>query len=78
MTTQTTQMAGAIVLAESALEMLIDAASELQDAGDTQGHQELSGLADSLSSAVEGIRQRKSALDAGGAAPITNDNPSEA
>jgi len=64
MTDLSSELASAAVLADSAFEMLIDAATVLQDAGDQEGFQELSALADTISNAVEKLRQRKASLDA--------------
>jgi hypothetical protein len=68
------ELASATVLADGAFEMLLDAATVLQDAGDLEGHQELSALADTISKAVEKLRQRKLELDAANPANPANEN----
>ena len=64
MTGPASELASAAVLSDSAIEMLLDAAGLLKDAGDMQGHAELYGLADQVSKAVEKIRDRKAEIQA--------------
>jgi hypothetical protein len=61
-TKQSVHLAGAIVLANSAQDILADAASELKDAGEEDGHQELTTLATGLSKAVQRLLERKDAI----------------
>lgn len=57
-------LAAAIMLADSAAEILVDAASELKDAGEEDGHQELTALAQGVSQATQRLRKRKDAIRA--------------
>lgn len=63
MSDHTLQLASAIILGDSAVDLLLDAASVLKDAGETTERQVLSVLAEQASHSVERIRQRKQLID---------------
>jgi hypothetical protein len=62
MTNVPAQLASALVLADGAFEMLVDAASELKNAGENEAHQELTTLASAVSDVVRRIGARKDEL----------------
>lgn len=68
------QLASAIVLADSAVEMLLDAAAVLKDAGETTERQALSRIADQASGSLDRLRRRKLLLEADGAPEAANEN----
>ena len=70
------QLASAIVLADSAVEMLLDAAAVLKDAGETIERQALSNIADQASDSLDRLRRRKLLLETDGALDAANENES--
>jgi hypothetical protein len=64
-TKPSTHLTAALMLADSALAVLRDAVSELEDAGDKDGHQEISTIANELSEAVGYLRERRKAAQLG-------------
>lgn len=70
------QLASAIVLADSAVEMLLDAAAVLKDAGETTERQALSNIAEQASKSVDRLRRRKLLLETDGAREAANENDS--
>ena len=69
------ELASAVVLADSAFEMIIDAADVLKDVGDLTGHAELYALAGQLSKTTEKIRARKAEIDA--SEPANENDPTD-
>jgi hypothetical protein len=68
------QLASAIVLGDSAVEMLLDAAAVLKDAGETTERQALSSIADQASGSLDRLRRRKLLLETDGAPEAANEN----
>ena len=66
------QLASAIVLADSAVEMLRDAATVLKDAGETTERQALSSIANQASESLERLRRRKLLLETDSAPDAAN------
>jgi hypothetical protein len=56
--TSSSEIASAVILADAALNMIIDTATVLKDAGEIDAHQEFSGLADQASKAIEKLKKR--------------------
>ena len=70
------QLASAIVLGDSAVDMLLDAAAVLKDAGETIERQALSSIAQQASESLDRLRRRKLLLEADGALDAANENES--
>lgn len=64
MNDRSSQLASAIVLADSAFEMLVDTATVLKDAGEQAFHDEFQRLAEAVSASMANLRQRKVELEA--------------
>ncbi len=69
------QLASAIVLADSAVEMLLDAAAVLKDAGETTERQALCSIANQASGSLERLRGRKLLLETDGMPEAANESP---
>jgi hypothetical protein len=80
MSDHTLQLASAIILGDSAVDLLLDTAAVLEDAGETTERQVLSILAEQASSSVERLRQRKQFIDSAVTSEAANDDdaPDEA
>jgi hypothetical protein len=74
MSDQTLQLASAIVLGDSAVELLFDAAGVLNDAGETTERQVLSILAEKALNSMERLRQRKQLLEMAAPPKAANDH----
>ena len=74
MSDHTLQLASAIILGDSAVDLLLDTAAVLEDAGETTERQVLSILAEQASSSVERLRQRKQFIDSAVTCEAANDD----
>ncbi|HKJ63301.1 MAG TPA: hypothetical protein VKA94_15110 [Hyphomicrobiales bacterium] len=74
MSDHTLQLASAIILGDSAVDLLLDTAAVLEDAGETAERQVLSTLAEQASSSVERLRQRKQFIDSAVTCEAANDD----
>ncbi len=63
MSDQSLQLASAIVLGDSAVDMLLDAAAVLKDAGEMIERQALSSIAEQASESLQRLRHRKLLLE---------------
>lgn len=76
MSNHSLQLASAIVLGDSAVDMLLDAAAVLKDAGETTERQALSYIADQASESLDRLRRRKLLLETDGVLDAANENES--
>lgn len=70
------QLASAIILGDSAVDMLLDAAAVLKDAGETSERQELSSIAEQAANSLDRLRRRKLLLETYRAPEAANENES--